>query len=321
MTTSPADAKLPEVSLADIAIPIDLCSTVSEGRVDPRSVTDLRSKDFTQAVVSRRGEPFLYGLVTVEWLEHLNQEGLPLSIDDPSVDRFVLKSYGAGPAGYELSMLGPLDPISRLRVMRPVVRLDRLLEALSTRAAVLVEWHETTELLNGTRVPGADPESDPEVVGLVTTSDLNKHPIRVVIYGVLAGLETVLAEVVRTSVGGTLGWVDRLSEESQARILGYWEMSKRQGVDAGPMVGATLADLLNLTALDKDLRSKLGYGSRKVFDAATGRIPGLRNQTMHPVRPLVSNSESCTRLADILKETIGLTERARALLGRQRQPQ
>jgi len=41
----------PEVELADLIVPIDLCHSVPEDEVRPDSVTDLESRGFSQAVV------------------------------------------------------------------------------------------------------------------------------------------------------------------------------------------------------------------------------------------------------------------------------
>lgn len=147
-----------------------------------------------------------------------------------------------------------------------------------------------------------------EGIGLLTRSDLNKHPFRAIIYSVLAALETRLAKLVRDRFEDHWAWVSRLNEEKQARILGYWELSKRRGIDAGPVSAATLAELLTIVATTTELRSLLGYKSRNSFEDEVGRIPDLRNQIMHPVRPLITDADSITKLKTDLSTVITLTD-------------
>lgn len=292
MTPSASDdAKFPEIPLADLMVPLEFCYEVPEGPVQQQSIADLRSLDFTQAVVRRREAcPSIFGLVTVEQLEHLSNEGILLDIDNPTIDRFVLQCEGTELDAYEIAMLegtGPLGPRERLRHMRPVVPLDCLLQVLSTRSAVLIEWHETAQFLDGTRERDPDPESEPEIVGLIARADLDKHPIRVITYDVLATLETALADPVRRCE------------------------SNLQGSNTGPVAEATLARLLNAVGKDEGLRGRLGYSSRKAFDKETSRIVRVRNEVMHPVRPLITDAESCLRLEAVVREAIRLAEKVR----------
>jgi hypothetical protein len=145
-------------------------------------------------------------------------------------------------------------------------------------------------------------------LGLLTRSDLNKHPFRAIIYSLLAALETRLAKLVRNQFEDPWVWVSRLNEEKQARILGYWELSKRKGIDVGPVSATTLAELLTIVAGTNELRSSLGYKSRNSFEDAIGRLPDLRNQIMHPVRPLITDVDSVTKLKTDLSAVITFTD-------------
>ena len=132
-------------------------------------------------------------------------------------------------------------------------------------------------------------------MGLFTRADLNRHPFRAEIYFALAHLESELAQLIRRSFDDPWDWLDLLSEEKQARIIGYWEISKRRGVDHGPVGAAMLTELLQIATKSDRLRKLLGFESKKLFKSATGRIPDLRNQIMHPVRPLIVDESSVIR--------------------------
>jgi hypothetical protein len=181
--------------------------------------------------------------------------------------------------------------------------LDQLLRRMAQKSPRVVMCDQDTEEYGPVTVTS----------GIVTRADLNHHAIRALVYQVLARLEIAVAGLVRQAASDHLTWIMRLSEDSQARILGYWELSKLKGVDTGPVAGATLSELLNTVAKDESLRLSLDYRSRTAFDDAVGGIPGVRNQVMHPVRPLVTDADSCLRLTEILEHTIRLTRRVETI--------
>jgi len=273
----------PQVDVQQILVPWSDCLSVVLGPVQPDLVDEMKRRDFDYAPVFHSSDPRVgvLGLVSRRRLGELVSQGGQLTKDTPGVYHY--QWYDG------VSARSDLDGLLRQMAERPVWIVEDEGDAGEEYGEIHVEY------------------------GIVTRSDLNKHPIRVIVYEVLAKLEMALADLVREHLTNHLDWIRRLSEESQARILGYWELSKLQGVDLGPVVGATLADLLNVLARNENLRGRLGYDSRNAFEDSVGGIAGVRNQTMHPVRPLVGSAESCTRLADILKEAIRLTQRARSL--------
>lgn len=109
-------------------------------------------------------------------------------------------------------------------------------------------------------------------------------------------------------------WIQRLSEESQARILGYWELSKRKNVDVGPLSAATLTELLKVVACDKNLLNELNFTSKTQFEKAIGCLPNIRNQIMHPVRPLIINQQTCLDLEKSLRMAIIITDKIYKML-------
>jgi hypothetical protein len=128
----------------------------------------------------------------------------------------------------------------------------------------------------------------------------------------IAHLETELAKLVRNSFTDPWEWLTKLSDEKLARIIGYWEVSKRRGVDIGPLGAMTLSELLNVTGKIETLRSGLGYHKSKAFKEATGSIPELRNQIMHPVRPLITDVASITKLKQDLETVIHMSQSLRS---------
>lgn len=106
------------------------------------------------------------------------------------------------------------------------IRMDDLLERMQTTLATIVV--------------NSDDADGKQALGLFTRADLNRHPFRSEIYFALAHLESELAKLIRRSFDDPWDWLDLLSEEKQARIVGYWKISKRRGVDHGPVGAAML---------------------------------------------------------------------------------
>ena len=132
--------------------------------------------------------------------------------------------------------------------------------------------------------------------GLITISDLNRHGVRSGIYRLLADVESGLARCLELEHQDPWKWLKHLDEEYQARVLGYWELSKRQGVDVGPIAALTLSQLIQIICRDDKVAARLGYLSRTQFKKAASGLPTLRNRVMHPVRPLILSIEDVERI-------------------------
>jgi hypothetical protein len=109
-----------------------------------------------------------------------------------------------------------------------------------------------------------------------------------------------LARCLEATIPDTWQWLKHLDEEGQARVLGYWELAKVQGVDVGAVAALTLSQLIHILTQENLLSSKLGYPSRTQLKSATGRVPSLRNRVMHPVRPLILSVDHVGQVRDSL---------------------
>jgi hypothetical protein len=272
----------PVVNLKQILVPWSECLGVSLGPQSCEIAQEMRKREFDYAPVFSSNEPRagVVGLISQSRLENLIREKILLSENDEGI-----------------------IPIDSAEIWEDT-RLDVLLRQMAERPAWIVFYEGDAGEYGTYHI----------CCGLVTRSDLNKHPIRTIVYEIFAMLETALADLVMRSTGDPFTWIRRLDEDSQARILGYWELSKLQNVNTGPVVGATLSELLRVVAKNKLLCSNLAYKSRSSFDDAVGCLPAIRNQVMHPVRPLISNADSCVRLERAIRETIRLTESVRGVL-------
>jgi hypothetical protein len=170
------------------------------------------------------------------------------------------------------------------------VSLIELLRVLSSRRACLV----------------ADGE---KVSGLLTISDLNRHAFRVALYTVLAALEVALARLIERKWPEPDRWLPKLSRDDQVRILGFWEVTRRFGVDTGPLAGCTLTQLVRIVGAIDDLWRELGFGTGSKARASLDRLPPFRNKVMHPVRPLVLARRDVAEIKQAVDRIVGMSPR------------
>lgn len=147
------------------------------------------------------------------------------------------------------------------------------------------------------------------MIGFFTLSDLNKHPVRAAIYPLFAELESELAIYANRHYENHWAWLEKLDKDKQARLIGYWELSKREGVNVGPVAGATLSELSKIIGLAEPLRERFGFTSKGKWDEFFGGLIELRNSVMHPVRPLLTSIEDVKDLHDKLSRVLLLLQR------------
>jgi hypothetical protein len=149
--------------------------------------------------------------------------------------------------------------------------------------------------------------------GFFTLSDLNRHPVRAALYPLFAELEAELAILVDSSFEDPWDWLKHVPKDRRAGLIGYWEISKRDGADIGPIAGAMLSELGQVVENTKSLRQDLGFDSVKSWKSVFGGLNEQRHSIMHPVRPLVSNLKDLAKLVERLDKLLNLIGRVTAL--------
>lgn len=175
------------------------------------------------------------------------------------------------------------SPVIDNTMLESETTLDALLETLSSKRAVLiVDAHRP--------------------IGLLTISDLNKHHIRSVIYPLLAKLEIELAALISETCTDPWDWIPNLPRQRQVQVIGYWEVTKRAGVETGALTGCTLTDLIEVLAKNEVVRSKVGYQDASQVRLALGNLRQFRNKVMHPVSPLVLSMKEVGDMRETIKQ-------------------
>ncbi len=149
---------------------------------------------------------------------------------------------------------------------------------------------ELVSLFLTTLIPGFFVISRQEIVGLVTPADLNKLPTRVYIYSLIGDVELQLSNLIRQEQSITpeeiLGLI---SKERSADVRRVMETLDDQNVDIDIYQLLYLSDMLSIIQKTKVLREYLGFSSRKEAEHGLSGINELRSQTMHLVKPLLTN--------------------------------
>jgi hypothetical protein len=263
------------VRLRELCTPLGVCLALPLGPVPPHILAELRDNGYDQAPVIDADDR-VAGVIYRERAQELLKAGRDLTPDDQ---------------GFSTASLAHDAP------------LRAVLDVLSVHRSALIS--------SGTAE--RPPFARGECVGLITISDLNRHPFRVTLYDLLGELEGELARLIERHFNDPWDWLGRLDEQHQIQLLGYWEFAKRQNIDIGPVAALTLTQMLHILARTKELWQRLGYESRSSFDGASSDVPSLRNKVMHPVRPLVLRTADVAELRESLGHVIDLAVRARSV--------
>jgi hypothetical protein len=273
------------IDLQRLCIRLERTVSVVPGPVDLSLLSKLEESGFDQAPVYDSSKHNYWGLAETSYLRSLFESGQSLRSDDPII-RNENREFHVG----------------------SFVTIFGLLEKMTTqRAVIVIEDSDNTEYGHCQAI-----------WGLFTISDLNRHAVRSSIYHLLADVEAGLAKWLEFNVADPWEWLNKLEEEQQVRVIGFWELSKRQGVDVGPYAALTLSQLVNIISRLEGAAVRLGYQSRSQFDKAKGPLPNLRNRVMHPVRPLVLTHADVASVNSSVLILEDVREKVEALLGKDR---
>jgi len=197
-------------------------------------------------------------------------------------------------AGCQLALSDPALVLHEVDAQLPVLTLLEELE--KSRAVIIRDIHDNDQAVDW--------------FAMVTISDLNRHPFRSHVYPILAELEAALAALIDRYFDDPWTWLPLTGEDAQVSHIGRWELEKRRGVDTSPITGCTLIDMINVVARSEELLKELGFRSKTEFKNLTGSFRDVRNQVMHPVRPLILDPEDVGKLHITVRNIVHVTERA-----------
>ena len=238
------------IDIEKICVPISKCDCLQLGQIEIHYVELLEKNGYSQAPVIFEKNGSVWGIIETSYARYLCDHDKQLLIEDENISHLEI---GGNPS------------------------LDVLFEKMSKAKAVLVVDELDAEE-HGTQVFCS---------GLLTISDLNKLPLRNVLYGVIAEIEEEIAKIIAQSFNDHEIWLKRLKKDKREKIKKNRISYKRGNVDIGPLAGCDLSTLINIVAKSPEIWKQLEYTSRGKFEDDSGCIPDLRHKVMHPVRPLI----------------------------------
>ena len=137
-----------------------------------------------------------------------------------------------------------------------------------------------------------------DMVGFVTPADINKMPVRIYLFNLMADLETALASAIHAHFGGDdqailelLGPIDDVKEiQEQSPSM------RSQELDLGVIQQLNLSHLEKILKKTPALHKAIGFNSGSHVDDTHSGLVQLRNSIAHSVRPLLLAHHEMPRL-------------------------
>lgn len=168
------------------------------------------------------------------------------------------------------------------------IELD-LVVSTDTRA------HEMIELFQKSKFFFVNRAND--LVGLVTYADLDKIPVRVWFFILISRFESLLLQLIK-SFYEKKSWLNKLTTKRRKKITDLLNEKRKHDIDISPEDCLNLGDMIELLGRDKELRSFVGYPSRKSCENECSGLADLRNKVMHPSVSLVRSFDRAKELGD-----------------------
>jgi hypothetical protein len=135
-----------------------------------------------------------------------------------------------------------------------------------------------------------------EVQGILTLSDLQKLPVRSLLFSRITHAELLLAKVIRSRTGDDSQlWLNTLSEARRAKVLAKWGDLKKSKAELDLLECTEFADKRDALA---ELGGLLDWSTKKLTETL-GSVERLRNKVAHASEYASSPEEA--------KKTIHLT--------------
>lgn len=280
------------VSFSDIGTLVPNCACASEGEVSSALLESLELQGFDQAPVHTTASPVGCRLVSYATLKELHASGQILAS-----------------SSYE-----PDDTHCIESVHISLVALLRLFVGRRAALVYVEEEYDASEILDEGISSLSASYSEQTLLGLVTISDLNRRAVRAAAYELLLDLETLLGKLIERRFAKDEDWLCKLTEPSQARILGYWELLKRRGIDTKPVERTMLDELLDVVARTPVLRSVIGASSDSEMKGAKHKIKDMRNRVMHPVQPFATGNQDVTKMLSAVEFAVAFQARLASIV-------
>jgi hypothetical protein len=144
------------------------------------------------------------------------------------------------------------------------------------------------------------------VFGIITRADLQKSPVRVLVFGLLSSLEMQLSERLCHEYQES-GWTGLLTKTRLAKARELFELRRSRNEEIDLFDCLQLCDKGTMVSKNTELRQGLGFTSKLRSEGFFKRVEALRNRVAHG-QDLVSGA-NWPDLIDLLDEIDSALER------------
>lgn len=114
------------------------------------------------------------------------------------------------------------------------------------------------------------------ITGIVTISDLQKLPVRPVLFTLVTHVELLLSEVLRVRFGAGDGWLDALAGDRRSKIDGKWRKLHHSNMAVDRLVAAEFGDKSDALMRSMELPLPKNQARKELY-----AIEELRNSVTH----------------------------------------
>jgi hypothetical protein len=146
-----------------------------------------------------------------------------------------------------------------------------------------------------------------EIIGVVSESDLNRHPVYAYFYFLLSGMEQNLFEVIRRIYPKEEHWSGFLDKGACKTAKERRQNAVKEGLELDLIHYLFLPQYVGIISNSEGILRELGFSHLKEWSDFGKRLRKFRNDVMHPVKPLVGGHRNPRTLAEIEEQIRNLT--------------
>ncbi len=156
------------------------------------------------------------------------------------------------------------------------------------------------------------------LMGIITYADLNKIPVRILLFIQISKLENLLLQLIKDFYLG-YSWMHVLTCSRRKKITNLYKEKRKSNIDISLDHCLSLGDMLEIIECDNILSSHLGYSSKSCCKKEISGLENLRNDVMHPSNSIINTYDGVKRLSKRLNKLQKFTECIESNLDKKRQ--
>ncbi|MHC4946368.1 MAG: hypothetical protein ACYTG7_25425 [Planctomycetota bacterium] len=142
-----------------------------------------------------------------------------------------------------------------------------------------------------------------QVMGIVTRTDLQKHPVRMWLFGIITLMEMALEKIIKTHYPGN-SWTELVSEGRLAKAKNLLAERRRRRQEADLVSCLQLSDKGQLLMKNPEIREYLEIPSRKEGNQRIKMIEALRNNLAHSQDIVTHDWATIVRISENLENML-----------------